>query len=59
MDDRFKIIFEKLAEAAEEEHEGERAYTSDEMREEIDEIAELRRLVLETTDPDQKSYTTT
>jgi hypothetical protein len=56
---RFRIIFEKLAETAAEEREGDGASMSDELRAEIDEIAELRRLVLETTEPDQKSYTTT
>ena len=58
--DNFTIIFQKLADEAA----AERAYAepppySEALRAEIDEIAELRRLVLEITDPDPASYTTT
>jgi len=57
---RFKIVFKKLSEVA-----GEQAWLreplseSAAMRAEIEEISELRRLVLETTEPEPKSYTTT
>ncbi|MBI1817763.1 MAG: hypothetical protein HYR72_22530 [Deltaproteobacteria bacterium] len=56
---RFKIVFEKLAEVADEGADQEATAGAEEMRVEIDEIAELRRMVLETTEPDQKSFTTT
>jgi hypothetical protein len=57
---RFKIVFEKLAEAqrAGAITEAEVAESA-EIRAEGDEIAELRRMVNEITDPEPKSYTTT
>jgi hypothetical protein len=57
---RFKIVFKKLSEAAAKE-EGLKESVSEAaaMRAEIEEISELRRLVLETTEPEPKSYTTT
>jgi hypothetical protein len=62
MDDqtRFKIVFKKLSEVV-----GEQAglreplSESEAMRVEIEEISELRRLVLQTTETEPKSYTTT
>jgi hypothetical protein len=58
--DRFKIVFEKLAEGRERGavSEAEVAET-EQLRAESEEIAELRRLVLEITEPTPKSYTTT
>jgi hypothetical protein len=58
--DRFKIVFEKLTEARERGavSEAEVAET-EQLRAESEEIAELRRLVLEITEPAPKSYTTT
>ena len=50
----FTIIFQKLAEVREEP-----SLQAEASRTEIDEIADLRRLVLEVTDPDPLSYTTT
>lgn len=50
----FTIVFEKLAEVTE------RDYSHTEAsRAEIDEIDELRRLVLEISEPEPQSYTTT
>ena len=57
---RFKIVFMKLSEVA-----GEQAWLreplseSAAMRAEIEEISELRRLVLQTMEPEPTSYTTT
>ena len=58
---RFRIVFEMLAKAVDEQagSSGESLHEFQTMRDEIDEIAELRRLVLETTEPDPKSYTAT
>ena len=57
---RFKIVFEKLAEAqrggAITEAEVEE---SAQLRAESEEIAELRRVITEITDPELKSFTTT
>ena len=58
----FTIIFEKLEEArSREPHTTERADKTipEASPEEIDEIAELRRIVLDTTDPGFSSYTST
>jgi hypothetical protein len=49
----FTIIFQKLAEVREEP-----TLQAEASRAEIDEIADLRRLVLEVTDPDPQSFTT-
>ncbi len=58
--DRFSIVFTKLAEAITEEAKTkESPLITLHMQAEIDEIAELRRIVLETTEPERKSYTTT
>jgi hypothetical protein len=58
---RFKLVFEKLAE-----HSVNQTGDADPlvevveaMRTELDEIAELRRLVVEITEPQPVSYTTT
>lgn len=57
---RFSIIFEKLVEVGDAEDDARDAIAvSEGMRADVDEIGELRRLVLETTELDQKSYTTT
>jgi hypothetical protein len=57
---RFKIVFEKLAEAqrAGGISEAEVAESA-QLQAESDEIAELRRVVSEITEPEPKSYTTT
>lgn len=55
---RFKIIFVKLAEALAQEGPPE-AKPHEASREEIEEIDELRRLVMEVTEPEPTSYTTT
>ena len=58
----FTIIFKKLEEARSQEPQtAERAHKTipEASTEEIDEIAELRRIVLETTDPGRSSYTST
>ena len=58
----FTIIFKKLEEARSEPpqaaHESART-TPEASPQEIDEIDELRRIVLETTNPDLTSYTST
>ena len=51
----FTIIFKKLAEVLPDGSPSD----SETLRAEIDEIAELRRLVLEITDPEPTSYTAT
>lgn len=58
---RFKIIFEKLSEkSAVQTPPGEPLVkVLEAMRVELEEIAELRRLVLEVTEPEPVSYTTT
>ncbi len=55
---RFRVIFEKLAEA-EEAKEPPTPAPAWIVREELDEIAELRRLALEITEPEPQSYTIT
>lgn len=57
---RFKIVFEKLAEARRDGAISEaEAAESARMRAEAEEIAELRRVVSEITDPEPKPYTRT
>lgn len=60
---RFEIVFRKLKEVVEREESkaGENRVTivSEANNTEIEEIAELRRLVVETTEPDQHLFTTT
>lgn len=57
-DSRFKVVFEKLAEASEQDqHVTVERVTF--VREELDEIAELRRLSLELSEPEPQSYTIT
>jgi hypothetical protein len=57
---RFKIVFKKLSQAATEEPGLEESISEvATMRAEIEEISELRRLVLQATEPEPKSYTTT
>jgi len=59
-EDRFRIVFEKLSELTSEQTlSKESSSESEQMRAEIDEIAELRRLVLEITEPKATSYTST
>jgi len=56
MDKDFSIIFEKLQEASA----GEEGFTVQTNNStELDEIAELRKVVLEITEPESMSYTTT
>jgi hypothetical protein len=57
IENTFTIIFQKL-EVPAHAHE-EPVAPAEASRAEIDEIAELRRLVLEITDPEPTSYTTT
>jgi len=59
--DRFGIVFVKLAEAIDEQAAlvGESLPEFQSLRDEIDEIAELRQLVLETTEPEPNSFTST
>jgi hypothetical protein len=62
---RFKLVFAKLREAVEGEEVREetveiRVHRTPEItREELDEIEELRRVVLDVTEPEPLSYTTT
>lgn len=60
---RFRIVFQKLREIAEEEKKGTRedkiTIISEANTTEMEEIAELRRLVIETTEVDQHLFTTT
>lgn len=57
---RFKIVFEKLAEARRAGAISEaEVVESAALQAESEEIAELRRVVNEITDPEPKSYTTT
>jgi hypothetical protein len=56
---RFRIVFEQLERLAAEDREAAQSQVADaELHRELDEIAELRRLVLETTAPEHKSFTT-
>lgn len=58
MDTRFDIVFVKLAEAQAETADAVASYSQ--IAAEVDEISELRRIVMETTtDPYRSSYTTT
>jgi hypothetical protein len=57
---RFRIIFEKLSEELPQKTSEEPTLkTVESMRVELEEIAELRRIVLEITEPEPVSYTTT
>ena len=57
---RFKIVFEKLSEELPQRASEEPTLkTVENMRVELEEIAELRRIVLEITEPEPASYTTT
>lgn len=57
---RFAIVFKKLAEAQEEEAVlGRESIEVKSLEDELNEIDELRRIVLEITDPEPQSYTTT
>jgi hypothetical protein len=55
---RFKVVFEKLAGASEQDQRIAVERVSF-VREEFDEIAELRRLSLELAEPEPQSYTVT
>jgi hypothetical protein len=57
--DTFTIVFQKLAEATSEVPAHELFIRSEASIAEIEEIAELRRIVLEITDPEPMSYTST
>lgn len=60
VESRFKIIFVKLAEALAKQNAPMPGETPREASsEEMDELDELRRLVLEITEPEPTSYTTT
>jgi len=60
MTDRFKIVFDRLAEAVAADRETQAGpVTSEDSVRESDEIAELRRMVLELTEPEPTTYTTT
>ena len=52
--DTYVIVFEKLHDAAS----AAEGASADALREEIEEIAELRKMVLEITEPPPVSYTT-
>jgi hypothetical protein len=54
----FTIVFQKLSEALAEERESQARPSAEASRAEIDEIDELRRMVLEVTEPEPSSYTT-
>ena len=57
---RYRIVFKKLSEAIAEEGEREKTLVEiKSIRTESEEIAELRRLVLETTESEPRSYTST
>lgn len=57
--DTFTIIFQKLAETTSVAPANEIPIGSEASMTEIEEIAELRRVVLEITDPEPMSYTST
>jgi hypothetical protein len=54
----FTVVFDRVYQDAAQLGLAESVGGSEAARDEIDEIAELRRLVLEITDPDPVSYTT-
>ncbi len=63
---RFKLVFTKLRQALEQEPYKERPmakvevrWTSEMSQEELEELENLRRIVLEVTDPEPMSFTTT
>lgn len=57
---RFAIVFKKLSEAQDEEVVlGRESIEVKSLEDELNEIDELRRIVLEITDPEPQSYTTT
>jgi hypothetical protein len=56
MSDRFTIVYTKLAEIV---AGGDHEATATISHQELDEIAELRRIVLETGEPDQVCYSGT
>ena len=56
----FKIVFEKLEEfSSEQENSEDLVADVEKMVADLEEISELRRLVMETTEPEQELYTTT
>jgi hypothetical protein len=61
MPDRFKIVFEKLAEFENARPEGCDATPSDveALAQELDEIAELRRIVTDVSEPPSTTFTST
>lgn len=56
---RFSIIFEKLTQVMKEEASSQSPFEIESMRVELEEIAELRRLGLEISEPEPTSFTTT
>jgi hypothetical protein len=58
-EDTFTVVFQKLAEAEAEIAAAKVVVYSGTSAEEIEEIAELRRVILEITEPDPPSYTST
>lgn len=56
---RFKVVFEKLAEASEPAESPGHPQQVCVAHEELDEISELRRLALEIAEPEPRSYTIT
>jgi hypothetical protein len=57
-EETFTIVFQKLSQALAEEGEPQGHRAAEAGRTEIDEIDELRRMVLEVTEPEPSSYTT-
>ncbi len=56
---RFKVVFEKLAEATSSAGETASLEPMSLVYEELDEISELRRLAVELSEPEPQSYTLT
>lgn len=54
---RYEIVFEKLAQAASEEAGEAQDYRA--ILREVDEVAELKRVILDVAEPAEQSYTTT
>ncbi len=58
-ENRFKVIFDKLAEVTREPASPEALASREIPLEELEELRELRRIVLEVIEPEPKSFTTT
>lgn len=59
MEDRFKLIFIKLQEALDEDPNAAKPAPEHLSADELDDLDEVRRAVVEVTDPEPQSYTTT